>query len=766
MKKAINYLILLLFLACIPAKIWSQTPPVLSNPSACQLGLAITDNSCPEDSPTFQPNIFPIEVSGVTGSQLGLDVFLKEVRIIIKHGWLNDLDIILESPAGRQISLTSDNGGGENDYGNPEDLSCDSAVVFRSNACLDIEAGTAPFLAGPYQPEEHFYSFNDSITNPNGTWQLIICDDVEEDAGTLEFVHLIFEPISCLPVQGVENILVDSITAIVSVAPEDFCGITILEYGPPGFVPGIDSTAGPGGQTVIIDSCPPFLLSNLIELTDYELYVRRYCPTSGSFSGNTCGNAFTTGCRPPRMTIESTFAEEQDCITNCGIPCPMTGLWRNAPGSDFDWIVNDGPTPTQGTGPLDDANGDGQYVYIETSGSACSSGAEAMLLSACIELDKAGSDTCHFSFNYHMFGSSVGDLRLEVTLDGGFNWQSIWQRTGDQGNQWNKEYLSLADFPDGSLLSFRFVASKGLGFRGDIALDHLVFYGSVLQNYPTTQFYVDTDGDGYGSGTDFVLSCLEEAPAGYIDNNLDCNDSDPAINPGQPEIPCNGIDENCSGPEDDAFLPSPVGVSDTICSGEVPEICAPASEGFLTAWYDSPELENLLFVGPCFSPDLPVNITPNTVTFTYYAIETNFTCASAVPTAVEIHVRPQPKLALNALPDLCPGDSFDLASLDLVDENFTNGTLSYHSASPANTSNLIANTLISAVGDTNFYALMVSDQGCFDELTIPLLISPGPELSFTPTDSFILCKESTTTVTVQTQGTDAYQYFWNNGKTT
>ena len=767
MKKTINYHTLLIWICMGPIFSWSQTPPTLSNPSACQLGLPIDDDTCPEDSPIYQPNVFPIQVSNAPGTQLGIDVFLKEVRILIQHGWLNDLDIMLQSPGGRLITLTSDNGGGENDYGNPNDLSCDSATIFRNNACLSIEEGVPPYLDGPYQTEEHFYAFNDSITNPNGIWQLIICDDVEEDAGSLEFIHLIFEPISCLPVQEIENIFVDSTSAIISTLPEDFCGISILEFGPRGFIPGVDSTAGTNGQVRIINDCPPFRLDGLQELTDFDLYIRRYCPTSGAFSGNTCGNSFTTGCLPPPITIETTFAEEDNCISTCGIPCPMNGLWRNAPNSDFDWIVHSGPSPTQGTGPTSDANGDGKYVYLESSGSGCAIGSEAQLLSACVEFNRAASDTCHFSFNYHMFGSSIGQLRLEVTEDGGFSWQTIWERSGDQGNQWNKEYLSLAEFTDGSLLSFRFVATKGLGFRGDIALDHLVFYGSILQGYPDNQFYVDGDGDDYGTGTDFVLSCLAEAPSGYTDNNLDCNDGDPNINPGRPEIPCNGLDENCSGPADDAFLPSPVSLNDTICSGEIPEICAEAAEGFLTAWYDSPSLENLVFVGPCFSPDLPPNNTPNTMVLTYYAVETNFTCTSAIPTAVEIHIRPQPQLVLLSLPDLCPGETFDLASLNLVDENFTNGNLSYHSASPANNQNLITNTIVTASGDTTFYALMQSSEGCFDELAIPLLISPGPQLDFTPTDSFILCKETITTVAVTVDGDpNDYQYFWNNGKST
>ncbi|MEZ4995734.1 MAG: MopE-related protein [Saprospiraceae bacterium] len=766
MRKAIRYFTTLF--CCffsLTMVLHAQTPPALSNPSACQLGLPIDDDTCPEDSPTYKPNTFTIQVTNAPGTLLGIDVYLKEVRLIIAHNWLNDLDISLRSPGGITIDLTSDNGGGESNYGLPGDMDCDSAAI-RTNACLSLEDAIPPLLDEAVRPEEHFYHFNDSITNPNGNWQLIICDDVGEDAGTLEFVELIFEPISCLPIQLINDITVDTTTAIVSVTPDNFCGTTIFEYGPPGFTPGTDNNPGPGGEVIVIDGCPPFTLTGLPELSDLDLYVRRYCPSSDSFSGNTCGNSLTTGCLPPPMTIETTFADEENCLTTCGTPCPMTGLWRNAPDSDIDWIVHSGPVATQGTGPQEDANGDGNYVYLESSGSSCAVDSEAKLLSACVIFDRSGSDTCHFSFNYHMYGSSIGQLRLEVTQDGGFSWQSIWEKNGDQGNQWYKEYLSLAHIPDGSQLQFRFVGVKGNGFRGDIALDHLVFYGSVLQGYPDQQFYVDSDGDGYGSGDNYILSCLSSPPAGYTDNNLDCNDGNPNINPGVPESPCNGIDENCNGSEDDIFLPSPVAVGDTICSGETAEICAQGTDGFLIAWFDSPALDNMVGIGPCFSPDLPPNNTPNTVVFTYYVIETNFSCMSEIATEVGIYVRPQPQLVLNGSPAICPGDTFNLAAYNIVDENFTNGLLSFHSISPATPENEITDPLIPALKDSTIYAQMVSGEGCTDEIEVPLMISPGPDLSFSPADSFILCKESSTQVEVIAEGGSGdYQYFWNTGRT-
>jgi len=57
-------------------------------------------------------------------------------------------------------------------------------------------------------------------------------------------------------------------------------------------------------------------------------------------------------------------------------------------------------------------------------------------------------------------------------------------------------------------------------------------------------FYRDADGDGYGNPSVTVTGCT--APAGYVANPNDCNDSNAAINPGAIEI-TNGIDDNCNG---------------------------------------------------------------------------------------------------------------------------------------------------------------------------------------------------------------------------
>jgi len=58
-------------------------------------------------------------------------------------------------------------------------------------------------------------------------------------------------------------------------------------------------------------------------------------------------------------------------------------------------------------------------------------------------------------------------------------------------------------------------------------------------------YYYDADQDTYGTGDEFIETCEDTPPMGYVTNDFDCDDFNNTINPDTEEIPNNGIDEDC-----------------------------------------------------------------------------------------------------------------------------------------------------------------------------------------------------------------------------
>jgi len=75
--------------------------------------------------------------------------------------------------------------------------------------------------------------------------------------------------------------------------------------------------------------------------------------------------------------------------------------------------------------------------------------------------------------------------------------------------------------------------------------------GQYEEGLPKNTYYMDADGDGYGHH-DITTVPYCTAPVGFVENNRDCDDSDPAIHPYAKEI-CNDKDDNCNGEIDEGL---------------------------------------------------------------------------------------------------------------------------------------------------------------------------------------------------------------------
>lgn len=71
--------------------------------------------------------------------------------------------------------------------------------------------------------------------------------------------------------------------------------------------------------------------------------------------------------------------------------------------------------------------------------------------------------------------------------------------------------------------------------------------GVIDDNLEYFNYFVDADGDGFGVSSTLLNACWPDTPDGYSLEAGDCDDTDPNIYFGAPEIADNGIDENCDG---------------------------------------------------------------------------------------------------------------------------------------------------------------------------------------------------------------------------
>lgn len=148
-----------------------------------------------------------------------------------------------------------------------------------------------------------------------------------------------------------------------------------------------------------------------------------------------------------------------------------TGGWTQNSEDDLDWTVLSGSTPSNNTGPSSAIQGS-SYIYVEASGNGTGyPDKRAIITSPCFDLN--GVTSASFDFQYHMFGAAdMGTIDLEITIDEGITWTSIWSQSGNQGNQWNTQSVSL-DAYVGSGAQLRFNRFVGSTWQADIAIDNI-----------------------------------------------------------------------------------------------------------------------------------------------------------------------------------------------------------------------------------------------------------------------------------------------------
>lgn len=192
--------------------------------------------------------------------------------------------------------------------------------------------------------------------------------------------------------------------------------------------------------------------------------VRFYNHTNSS-----CGSA--SGCMT-RYVVCTSGPSPISCSSVSGIPSSSSfentlNGWTQSSTDNFDWSIRSGGTPSSNTGPSGASSGS-YYLYIEGSSPRVSG--EIAEITRCFDFSSCATPS--ISFDYHMYGASIGTLSIEVGLVGSTTYTTVFSISGQQGNQWNSRTIDLSSF-GGNTVSIKIKAVRGSNWDCDIAIDNI-----------------------------------------------------------------------------------------------------------------------------------------------------------------------------------------------------------------------------------------------------------------------------------------------------
>jgi len=142
------------------------------------------------------------------------------------------------------------------------------------------------------------------------------------------------------------------------------------------------------------------------------------------------------------------------------------GVWSASPGNGLNWSRDTGSTPSFSTGPAGASDGD-YFIFTESTGNYSKSAAIESVF------DFSSVTEPMLRFDYHMYGSSMGSLSVDV-YDGIWH-NNIWNRTGEQhtstADAWTQAEVDLSAFT--GMVTIRLRGVVGLGNRSDMAVDNI-----------------------------------------------------------------------------------------------------------------------------------------------------------------------------------------------------------------------------------------------------------------------------------------------------
>ena len=371
-------------------------------------------------------------------------------------------------------------------------------------------------------------------------------------------------------------------------------------------------------------------LTSLMPNTQYDVQVAAICG-AGDTSALSPSYSFNTLC----AVAMAPYLENFDAgFSNC---------WAQDTADVFDWTLDDGGTPSGGTGPSDDMTGGGNYMYTEASLPRAHGDVATMMTG---DIDISALSNPELNFYSHMYGTAQGTMSVDIY--DGTSYTNIFSKSGDQGDVWVEESVLLTT--TATVVHFKITAvldtnSGGQAWPGDMAIDNFAVVeaaandlaivaavaptGCELTNAEPIEVWVVNQGLVSESNFDvsygvnggaanvetiagplapgdtamYVFTATADMSAdGVYDVALNvalANDSDTSNN-------------NYSTQGENKYTPgAPTASGDTVCAGDTATLSGSSADGPIT-WYDAMTGGNAVGSGDM------VHVAP-TATTSYYA---------------------------------------------------------------------------------------------------------------------------------------------------
>ncbi len=165
-----------------------------------------------------------------------------------------------------------------------------------------------------------------------------------------------------------------------------------------------------------------------------------------------------------------------------------TASWSQSTSDNNQWKQYSGSTPSSKTGPSAASQGS-NYMYVEASHGGYPF-KKAIMNSVCIDLSPLSDP--ELSFDYNMYGSSMGSLLMYVIDMADGTSTQVFNQAGNQGEDWRTHYVNLSAFAN-KTIQIKIEAITGFGFRSDIAIDNISVANSTanLRDEAETRNFVE-----------------------------------------------------------------------------------------------------------------------------------------------------------------------------------------------------------------------------------------------------------------------------------